>query len=90
MNALKHAGPCEIRVAVSCTAHDLILRVSDNGKGIVAPLAPKPADRQGGFGLLNIRQRVNGLGGRLEIISTPGHGTTATIHLPMGAAKGSQ
>jgi PAS domain S-box-containing protein len=90
MNALKHAGPCEIRVAVNCTVHELILRVSDNGKGMVAPIAPKPADRQGGFGLLNIRQRVTGLGGRLEIVSEPGKGTTASIHVPMGAGENSR
>ena len=90
VNALKHAGPCEIRVAVGCDEHDLILRVSDNGKGFVASGVAKPADRQGGFGLLNLRQRVTGLGGRLEIVSTPGHGTTATIHVPMGATGKSQ
>ena len=86
-NALKHAGPCEIRVTVNCTAHDLILRVSDNGKGIIPSTAPKPAERKGGFGLLNIRQRVTGLGGRLDVISEPGKGTTATLSVPKGEAE---
>lgn len=82
-NALKHAGSCEIRVTVGCNAHDLILRVSDNGQGIVPSSVPKAAGQQGGFGLLNIRQRMIGLGGRFEIDSEPGKGTTATITVPL-------
>ena len=83
VNALKHAGPCEIRVGIRADAHELILCVADNGKGFATPAAAKPASKQGGFGLLNIRQRVEGLGGRLEIVSVPGQGTTATIRMPM-------
>ena len=83
MNALKHAGPCEIRVAVSYIASELIIRVKDNGQGFVSSAASATAERKGGFGLLNIRQRVEGLGGQLEINSMPGKGTTATIRVPV-------
>jgi len=83
MNALKHAGPCEIRVFSSCRDGMLAIRVTDNGKGF-DPSAEEPAtDSHGGFGTFSIRQRIEGLGGELEIASAPGKGTTATIRLPM-------
>ena len=87
MNALKHAGSCEIRVSVSCSATDLVIRVVDNGQGFSASTAAK-TPRQGGFGLLNIRQRLDGLGGKLELESIIGQGTTATIRVPLEVAMG--
>jgi PAS domain S-box-containing protein len=91
MNALKHAGPCEIRIALSSRAGELQLRVTDNGKGFDADSAETQPTRQSGFGLFNIRRRLEGLGGRLEIDTAPGKGTTATITVPAaggGAADG--
>jgi len=83
MNALKHAGPCEIRVFSSCRDGILSIRVTDNGKGF-DPSCEEPAtDSHGGFGTFNIRQRIEGLGGELDIASAPGKGTTATIRLPV-------
>jgi signal transduction histidine kinase len=83
MNALKHAGPCEIRVFSSCRDGILTIRVTDNGKGF-DPSSEEPAvGSHGGFGTFSIRQRIEGLGGELEIESAPGKGTTATIRLPM-------
>lgn len=83
INALKHAGPCEIRVTVSDSQGNLVISVADNGAGV----DPSPADmrpgRQGGFGLFNIRQRVEGLGGCFDIKSARGRGMTATIILPV-------
>ncbi len=90
MNSLKHAGPCEIRVSLSCRDGNLLLRVADNGKGF-GPKKTNPAtDHQGGFGLLNIRQRLEGLGGRLDIESAPGRGVTTTISVPMRSGDGGQ
>jgi two-component system, NarL family, sensor histidine kinase UhpB len=88
MNALKHAGPCEIRVAVSCRESDVTIRVADHGKGFSTDTAGAQPDHQGGFGLFSIRQRLEGLGGRLEIESAPGKGTTATIRAPVGLGQG--
>jgi PAS domain S-box-containing protein len=82
MNALKYAGPCDIRVALSRHDSGLAISVADNGKGF-DPAAGTPRDRKGGFGLFSIRQRLEGLGGKLEIQSAPGRGTTATITVPI-------
>jgi signal transduction histidine kinase len=83
MNALKHAGKCEIRVTVRRIGHTLAIRVADTGSGFDTASAELTPKRHGGFGLFNIRQRVEGLGGRVDIESAPGKGTTATISVPV-------
>jgi PAS domain S-box-containing protein len=83
MNALKHAGPCTIHVAASRDEGDLVIRVADTGKGFDTGVATTSLDNKGGFGLFNIRQRLEGLGGRLEIESAPGRGTVASLRVPV-------
>jgi len=83
MNALKHAGPCAIRVTVQHGDAERIVRVMDNGQGFDSSAGCASKDAAGGFGLLNIRQRVEGLGGWVTIESAPGKGTTATICVPV-------
>lgn len=83
MNALKHAGPCEIRVEVIHAAAGVTLHVHDNGKGFDPARMDGGGAPSGGFGLFSVRQRVEGMGGRLEIASAPGQGTTASIALAM-------
>lgn len=82
MNALKYAGPCEIRVALRSQDERLTVSVVDNGRGF-DPAVEAKRDHPGGFGLFSIRQRLEGLGGRLDIESAPGKGTKATITVPM-------
>ena len=83
MNSMKHAGPCDVSVSASCLSKELVIRVKDNGCGFDSCKLNESPNQQGGFGLFNIRRRIEGLGGRLEIDSTPGCGTTATICVPM-------
>lgn len=87
MNALKHAGPCQIRVSLDSGNGLLTLRVKDNGKGFDPAVVFHEADHDnhGGFGMFSIRERLEGLDGSLEIMSAPGKGTTAVIHLPLDA-----
>ncbi len=83
MNALKHAGPCDIRVTLSCRNGQFIIRVEDNGTGFDAVSGEAHRKSEDGFGLFSIRQRLYGLGGCLDIETTPGLGTKATISIPM-------
>ena len=82
-NALKHSGSSEIRVAVRCSDASLVITVADDGKGFDTSVVGVPSAHHGGFGLFSIRQRLDGLWGRLEFISAPGKGTVATIHVPL-------
>jgi signal transduction histidine kinase len=62
------------------TGTRLQLSVSDNGKGFTAGGATTEA-RKGGFGLVNISERVQLFAGKLEIQSAPLKGATINIDI---------
>lgn len=84
INALKHAGPCRITLSLKLEGDRLAIKVADNGVGFDHARPPGPAHGvSGGFGLFNIRERVEELGGRFEIQSQPGQGTIAALSVPL-------
>lgn len=84
MNALKYAGPCEVKIALHAEDEKIHIHVEDNGCGFDIHCLEKSlyAD-DGGFGLFNIRERLEGLGGQLKVESVKGQGTTASIYVPL-------
>ncbi|HEY7686935.1 MAG TPA: sensor histidine kinase, partial [Gemmatimonadales bacterium] len=78
MNALKHAQATDIWITVSEHDDDLVLQLRDNGRGFDTA-APGP---EGHFGMAMMRERAQVGGGRFEVESTPGQGTTITIRFP--------
>lgn len=76
-NALKHARPTAMEVRVSEMEDHLRIDVSDNGSG--------SARLQPGSGLRGLIDRVETLGGRLEVHSSPSHGTRVVAELPCGS-----
>lgn len=95
-NALKHAptGEVVVRAARAAgNAGNAVIEVSDSGPGISAELRERIFDRfyaggggsRDGFGLgLAIaRDSTTAMGGRLELSSAPGLGTTARVILPL-------
>jgi len=83
MNALKHAEASGIRVTVNCENGLVMIGITDNGAGFDMDAVAARRGTGSGFGLFSIRQRVEGLGGCLDIVSAPGHGTAATIIVPL-------
>jgi signal transduction histidine kinase len=77
-NVVRHAQATEVRFRISSEAGDVRLTVKDNGRGL--PTAP-PAD--GMDGVANLRARCGKLGGRFEIYSDPGQGTTISVSIPI-------
>lgn len=78
-NALKHARATAVRVDIHSTANAINMEISDNGAGF-----DMAAAGSGGLGLTSIRERVEKLGGRLHVETTPGSGTTIRVHLTTG------
>ncbi|HRH35021.1 MAG TPA: sensor histidine kinase, partial [Catalimonadaceae bacterium] len=74
-NILKHAEATEITVQLVRDESQISLTVEDNGKGFDPSLIPQ------GAGLTSIRTRVEALGGRLDIQSKPGEGSSFLIEL---------
>jgi len=78
-NVVKHAQVQTARVDIARWDDQARIEVSDAGVGF-DPTAPQMA---GSFGLGNLRQRLEALGGRLEIDSAPGRGSRVTLWAPV-------
>lgn len=76
-NCVRHAKARSIVVDITAVQGSLTISVADDGTGFDA------ARRRGGLGLRGIEERVKELGGRLTIRTTPGHGTTLLMYLPV-------
>jgi signal transduction histidine kinase len=83
-NVQQHAGAAHAKVTVSETEKKVELIVEDDGVGF------QPAEVVEGFGFAGLRDRVDLLDGVLRIDSSPGHGTTVEVALPVrrGGADG--
>jgi signal transduction histidine kinase len=79
-NALKHAGAERIEVDVVHEREALRIRVADDGRGFVQ------AELAHTGGVVHMQDRVQALGGTLEVRSRPGQGTTVTALFPLAAA----
>jgi len=78
MNALKHAEPTDVWIAVTEVGDNIVLRLKDNGAGFDVA-APGP---EGHFGMAMMRERAQVGGGTFEVASAPGDGTTITVRFP--------
>jgi len=78
-NVERHAQANRVTVDVQCVANRLVLRVRDNGRGVVVKQTLAPSS----FGLLGMRERALLLGGTLTIESAPRKGTTLTATIPL-------
>lgn len=87
MNALRYAGAPSVQVRLSHAADGVTLVVTDRGKGFdLASVGATPGRRA--LGLLGMRERVDLLGGRFNIVTAPGAGTTVTAWIPARRAGG--
>jgi len=90
-NVIKHAGVDRARVRVSKTVDDrLRIVVSDEGAGFKPPRVHAAEDPSAGFGLFGVRERIESLGGELELDSSPGRGTRITLLLPVSTFEQSE
>jgi PAS domain S-box-containing protein len=81
-NVVDHAGATHALVAIECSARGVTLRVSDDGRGFDPDHVQVLADIAH-FGLIAMRERVEALGGRFEVITAPGDGTVVQAKLPL-------
>src|SRR5438094_1496976 len=78
-NVVKSAEASAVDVHISANNAMLTFRVDDDGKGF------DPATVTRGSGLQNMRDRLEALGGSLEVRSVPGHGTTVVGKIPLSS-----
>jgi signal transduction histidine kinase len=75
-NIAKHAGATAVRIRVERTDGRAVVEIADDGIG--------GADRGRGTGLRGLADRVDALGGRLDVQSPPGRGTILRAEIPCG------
>ena len=78
-NAAKHAGGADCQVSIGRDGGTVRVDVRDGGGGFSAA----DVDRNGGFGLFNLRERLRRVGGRMEISTLPDAGAHVTIAGPV-------
>ena len=78
-NVYKHASASRAAVSLENHGDRLILSIEDDGCGFVAGETPLGT----GLGLVSMRERATLIGGSLDVESTPGHGTTVLLQVPM-------
>jgi PAS domain S-box-containing protein len=83
INIRKHAQAKKTDISVKRENSNILITVSDNGIGFDTSKLDSYTDENIGFGLLNIRERLNMIGGTFEIESMPGKGTTVTLRAPL-------
>lgn len=76
-NVVKHAHAAEAKVSMSSNNNKLHIIIEDDGTGFTMP-----SSYQGGYGLFNIRERMNHINGQFEIKSLPGRGTRVSLVAP--------
>jgi signal transduction histidine kinase len=87
INVVKHAQAKKVKVSIRKVGSEMYVSVEDDGRGFDLEKIAATAVREGGFGLFSIRERLEQLGGRLEIESAPGCGTKATLIVPLKQEK---
>jgi len=81
-NAVKHAAPRQIQLALEGTENRITVVVADDGRGF------SPDEAMGvGNGLENMQKRLSTIGGELQLQSEPGHGTTVRLQVPLRQSK---
>jgi PAS domain S-box-containing protein len=81
-NVVKHAGVRNARIHVTPTDSSVQIVVSDEGAGFDT-IRRLDDNQTGGFGLFAIRERLDLLGGCLQIDSAPGRGSRFTLRTPL-------
>lgn len=82
-NVLQHSRAQRAAVTLTFMDDEVTLDIVDNGVGFEAGAASRAEHRGESFGLATIRERVERLGGRLSVETTPGAGTALAVSLPL-------
>jgi signal transduction histidine kinase len=79
-NAVRHAGASTCTVSLGLSGEDLLVEITDDGRGV-------PADAVPGVGSTSMRERAAELGGTLDVTTAAGAGTTVRARLPLAGDR---
>ena len=78
-NVGRHARASHLAVSLTHEGGELRVAVADNGVGA----APQVFEAGNAYGIMGMRERARHFGGQLEVLSTPGQGTQATLKVKL-------
>ncbi|MCG6869987.1 MAG: PAS domain S-box protein [Gammaproteobacteria bacterium] len=81
-NATKYAQARTVSLTVECVNDHLHILIQDDGVGFDTTRLKDAPSAEGGVGYFSIRERLNYLGGELDVESSIGHGTRTTLIVP--------
>lgn len=83
INVSKHAGVNLVEVSCRREKNRLLVTVTDHGRGFDYKAICNKGLSEGNFGLMQVRERIEFLGGKISVTSAPGEGTVVTLEAPM-------
>jgi PAS domain S-box-containing protein len=89
-NAVKHSRAQSAMVTMQTGDGQVVVVVSDQGAGFDPNAIPAAVGKAGGFGLFGIRERLDLIGGRMEIQSASGQGCRFSLTVPTEALPATQ
>lgn len=81
-NVAQHARATNAKLGLTYGEHDIVVTVEDDGVGFDAERALTTGGSGGHFGLLGMKERAEGGGGELVVLSQPGRGTILKASVP--------
>ncbi len=81
-NIVNHAQARRVRIEMHIQESQILLQITDDGRGFVVPQRWMTIARHGHYGLLGAAERAESIGGRLVVHSQPGEGATVIAVVP--------
>src|SRR5918995_1285142 len=78
-NVRRHSGARNVEVRLRTENQDVLAQIVDDGRGF------DPLSVRTGVGLSAMRERIEGLGGKIEVRSRPGEGSKVTVRIHLGS-----
>ncbi len=89
-NVVKHSGTMEAQVKSSFRSGSFVVQVEDGGDGFDPKAVETRLQKPEGFGLFNIRERLEALGGRMEIDKGARGGACFRLFVPAEGTEASE
>lgn len=86
-NVTMHAKARNMKMSIQRDYKNVQINVEDDGIGFDISKIDPYANKTEGFGLFTIQERLKYLGGNFKFSSKPGHGTSATMIVPLKPVK---
>jgi PAS domain S-box-containing protein len=89
-NVERHSKATRVTLRVSEDDSSIIATLHDNGRGFAKQRSGKGRAKNGGMGLVDIKERVSFLNGDLQVSSAPRMGTSVTVRIPLNESNTGQ